>query len=161
MNQQLGNLGKMYTDEMKYSRENDNFDYKLVIFNDFCDRADVLEAAKAKAYPTMLRGLALEHFYANLKTNEQILPFNHMCAATRRFFEGAEYRRGKLREWNTLTLKKVINRPENSEKSATDCLHLLIAELRHIQHGLDPDLRTQKLLYNKLISACRDMPACR
>lgn len=51
---QLGNLGKMYTDEMKYSGENDNFDYKLVIFNDFCDRADVPEAAKAKAYPTML-----------------------------------------------------------------------------------------------------------
>jgi hypothetical protein len=46
---QLGNLGKTYTDEMKYSGENDNFDYKLVIFNDFCDRADVPEAAKAKA----------------------------------------------------------------------------------------------------------------
>lgn len=68
-----------------------------------------------------------------------------MCAATRKFFEGAEYRRGKLREWNTLTLKKVINRPENSKKTPTNCLHL----------------RTQKLLYNKLISACRDVPAYR
>jgi hypothetical protein len=44
----------MYTDKSKYSGENDNFDYKLVIFNDLYNRVDILESIKAKAYPTML-----------------------------------------------------------------------------------------------------------
>jgi hypothetical protein len=33
---ELSNLAKMYTEEQKYSREQDNFDYKLVIFEDLC-----------------------------------------------------------------------------------------------------------------------------
>jgi hypothetical protein len=60
---ELANLAKMYTDESKYSGENDNFDYKLVIFHDICSRVDIPDSIKAKAYPTMLRGLALDHYY--------------------------------------------------------------------------------------------------
>ncbi|SLM34183.1 integrase core domain protein [Lasallia pustulata] len=52
---ELSNLAKMYTEESKYSRENDNFDFKLTVFHDICSRADVPEEAKAKAFPTMLR----------------------------------------------------------------------------------------------------------
>ena len=33
---------KIYIEESKYSREDDNFNYKLMIFNDFCDRVDIL-----------------------------------------------------------------------------------------------------------------------
>jgi hypothetical protein len=51
---ELANLAKMYTDKSKYSGENDNFDYKLVIFNDLYNRVDILESIKAKAYPTIL-----------------------------------------------------------------------------------------------------------
>ena len=66
-----------------------------------------------------------------------------------------------LEKWKTLTLRKVISRPENSSKTTTECLELLILELRRIQYGLDPDLRTEKLLHNKMINACRDLPACK
>jgi hypothetical protein len=30
-------LTKLYTDEAKYSGENDNFSFKLIMFNDMCD----------------------------------------------------------------------------------------------------------------------------
>ena len=38
----LATLAKMYTEESKYSREDDNFDCKLTIFNDLCDRVGIL-----------------------------------------------------------------------------------------------------------------------
>jgi hypothetical protein len=33
---ELANLAKLYTDESKYSGNNDNFDFKLTIFTDLC-----------------------------------------------------------------------------------------------------------------------------
>ena len=74
----LTNLAKMYEEEYKYSGDNDNFDFKLVIFHDLCARADVLEIAKGKAYPTMLRGSALDHYYTNLNNNTQAVPFDQI-----------------------------------------------------------------------------------
>ena len=38
---ELANLAKMYTEDNKYSGENDNFDFKLVIFHNLCNRADI------------------------------------------------------------------------------------------------------------------------
>ena len=150
----------MYTEDNKYSGEDDNFDFKLTIFHDLCSRADVPQEAKAKAYPTMLRGLALDHYYTNLKNVTITLSFDQICNATRHYFEGPEYRRGILGQWNSITLKSVMSKSENTGKSTLDCLQLLIKELRHLQHGLDPDLRTDKFLHNKLINACQELPAC-
>jgi len=59
---ELANLAKLYTGEKKYSGENDNFDFKLVIFHDLCGRADIPNNIKPKAYPSMLRGLAECHW---------------------------------------------------------------------------------------------------
>ena len=38
---ELANLAKMYTEDNKYSGENDNFDFKLVIFHNLCNRANI------------------------------------------------------------------------------------------------------------------------
>jgi hypothetical protein len=157
----LGNLVKLYTEEEKYSGGNDNFDQKLLIFNDNCDAAGIPPNMRYKAYPRMLRGLAKDHYFSNLRNSSQTLNLDQLCTATRNYFEGEEYRRRMLEQWNTLTLRKVINRPENSSKTMTECLEFLILELRRIQYGLDPDLRTEKLLHNKMINACRDLPACK
>jgi hypothetical protein len=48
----------------------------------------------------------------------------------------------------------------NEGKSAEECLQLLIKQLRHLQHGLDPELRSEKFIHNKLINACQDVSAC-
>lgn len=36
---ELANLTKLYTKDTKYSGEDDNFDYKLMIFHDLCEKA--------------------------------------------------------------------------------------------------------------------------
>lgn len=154
---QLANLTKMYTDESRYSGEEDNFDFKLTMFRDLCDRADVPNDAMAKAFPTMLRGLALDYYYSNLSASKH-LPFDDVCNAVRDYFEGAEYRRSTLTKWNSLTLKSVMEK--NKDKSMEECLQLLLKDLRHLQHGLDSGLRDERFIHNKLLNACRELPAC-
>jgi hypothetical protein len=56
---ELINLAKLYSDETKYSEKNDNFSFKLIMFNDMCDRVDVLNETKLKAFSIMLKRLAL------------------------------------------------------------------------------------------------------
>jgi hypothetical protein len=148
----------MYNDESKYTGPNDNFDYKLDIFHDLCSRASVPETAKAKAYPTMLTSLALDHYYTNLCNVARTLPFDQLCNATRNYFEGPEHRRSVLNKWNSTTLQTVIDK--NTGKSTHDCLQLLIKELRHLQHGLDYNLRTDNFLHSKLVTACQKLPSC-
>ena len=100
----------------------------------------------------MLRGLALDHYYTNLKSNPLGVPFDKLCEATRNYFEGPEYKRDILTQWNATKLRTVIDK--NTEKSTIECLQILIKDLRHLQHGLDIKLRTDDFLHNKLITAC-------
>ena len=44
----------------------------------------------------MLRGLALDHYYINFKSNPLGVPFNKLCEAIRNYFKGLEYRRDIL-----------------------------------------------------------------
>src|SRR5438046_6649327 len=82
---ELANLAKMYTEDNKYSGENDNFDFKLVIFHDLCNRADIPQKARIKAYPTMLHSLALDHYYTNLKNITKTLTLDQICNATHQY----------------------------------------------------------------------------
>jgi len=38
----LATLAKIYTEESKYSRKDNNFNHKLTIFNDLCNRVNIL-----------------------------------------------------------------------------------------------------------------------
>ena len=145
-NRALANLTKMYTEKMQYGGENDNFDFKLTIFHNLCKRAGIPLNHRNEAYPAMLRDLALEHFFINLNNNSVMPPLEELCDKTRNYFEGPVYCRSILGQWETLTIKTVTARTENSSKTTLDCLKLLIMELRHLQLGLDPELRTEKLL---------------
>jgi hypothetical protein len=157
---ELANLAKLYSDDAKYSGENDNFSFKLTMFNDMCDRADVPSEAKLKAFPTMLKGLALDYYYANVTSSKNAFTFDDVCTSIMSYFEGAEYKRSILNKWNNLTLKSVMGRAENDGKPMDECLQLLIKELRHLQHGLGPALRTDDFIHNKLVNACQEVPAC-
>jgi hypothetical protein len=92
---ELANLAKLYTNEAKYSDENDSFSFKLTIFHDMCDRADVLQSAKLKAFSTMLKGLTLDYYYSNMSTGT-LITFDEVCFSMRNYFEDAEYRRSIL-----------------------------------------------------------------
>ena len=155
----LANLAKMYTDEAKYSGEDDSFAFKLSIFHDVCTRADIPPEAKLKAFPIMLKGLALDYYYSNMSTHGSP-SFDQICRSIQNYFEGAEYRRSILARWNGISLKSVMAKTENEGKPMEECLQLLIKDLRHLQHGLDSNLRSENFIHNKLINACQDIPAC-
>ena len=57
---------KIYTDESKYTGQDNNSDFKLVIFHNLCSRAGAPKEAKVRPYHTMLSNLALDHYYTNL-----------------------------------------------------------------------------------------------
>jgi hypothetical protein len=44
----------------------------------------------------MLRGLALNHYYTNLKSNPLSVPFNKLYKAIRNYFKGPKYKRNIL-----------------------------------------------------------------
>ncbi len=155
---ELANLAKLYSDDAKYSGENDNFSFKLTMFNEMCDRADVPPEVKLKAFLTMLKGLALNYYYSNSTSKDHPITFDDVCASMMNYFEGVEYKRSILNKWNNITLKTVMS--SNEGKSMDECLHLLIKQLRHLQHGLGPALRTDDFIHNKLINACQEVPAC-
>jgi hypothetical protein len=149
----------MYIDKLQYGGNNDNFDQKLKVFHDLCNRASIPKIARSQAFPTILRDMALGYYYDNFDS-DQPKPLDDLCSAFRNYFEGPEYRQYRLALWESLTIETVMKKPENNDKSTHECLRLLISELRSLQHGLDPELRTEKLLRNKLISACQTLPAC-
>jgi hypothetical protein len=155
---ELINLTKLYSDDAKYSEENDNFSFKLIMFNDMCDRVDVLNEAKLKVFSIMLKRLALNYYYSNVINSKASLTFDDVCVSITSYFEDAEYRRSILNKWNNITLKTMMS--FNESKSMNECLQLLIKELRHLQHELESTLRIDDFIHNKLVNACQKISAC-
>ncbi len=93
---ELINLIKLYSDQTKYSEENDNFSFKLIMFNDMCDRVDVSSEIKLKAFLTMLKKLALNYYYANIINSKTSFTFDNVCISMTNYFEDAEHKRNIL-----------------------------------------------------------------
>ena len=68
----------------------------------------------------MLRGLALDYYYTNLKSNPLSVPFNKLYKAIYNYFKGLEYKRNILIQWNAIKLWTVIDK--NTEKSTIEYL---------------------------------------
>jgi hypothetical protein len=141
-------------EESKYSGKDNNFNYKLTIFNDLYNRVDIPQVAKIKGFPIMLHSITLNFYYKNKVT---YITFNSICNAIYNYFKGLEYKHRVLTKWNAITLKIVIIKSKG--KSTKDCLQLLLNNLCHLQHGLDANLRNNNFLYNKLIVACQNVAA--
>ena len=107
----------MYMEESKYSRKDDNFDYKLTIFNNLCNRVNILQEVKIKGFLIMLYGITLNFYYRNKAI---YTTFNSICNAIYNYFKGPEYKCRILTKWNIITFKTVIIKSEG--KSIEDCL---------------------------------------
>lgn len=156
---ELTQLAKLYTDDLKYSGDNDNFDLKLRIFKDLCMKAEIPQAALPLAVSTMLKGSALEYYYSNV-SNVALVAYDDVVQAVRNNFEGAEYRRGIQAKWMSISLQSVIDEDASVGKSTIDCFEILLKRLRHWYHGLSPELQSNVYMHQKLLLACRDMDAC-
>lgn len=151
-------LSKIYTEDLKYSGEDDSFDYKYGIFIDLCEKAEIPKNIYFKAFSSMLRGAALKHFYTSIKTNTHITNLSEACENMRETFEGEEYKRSMLTKWNNISLRTVITK--NPGKDIEFCLQNLVEELRIIQLSLGNNLQDDTFLQNKIITACQAHPAC-
>ena len=89
----LATLVKIYTEESKYSREDNNFNRKLTIFNNLYNRVSIPQEAKIKGFLTMLCSITLNFYYKNKVT---YTTFNSICDAIHNYFKGLEYKRRVL-----------------------------------------------------------------
>ena len=89
----MTNLAKLYTDEFKYSNKNDNFDFKLIIFINFCQKTDIFKQEFNQAYFIILRGLAFDYYYINFKSNSFNVSFNKLYEVICNYFKRSEYKR--------------------------------------------------------------------
>lgn len=145
-----------YSDDQKYDGTNGSFDLKLIIFRSICYRVELPEQALAKAFPVMLKGLALNQYFNNQLSNRS---FDEACQSIRNFFEGPGYQRRVLDEWNSIDLESTAL--ANPGKTIFEVIQLLINKLRDLQYGLSPSLRTPEFFHNKLIMACQSSPVCK
>jgi hypothetical protein len=104
-------------EESKYSRKDDNFNYKLIIFNNLYNRVGIPQEVKIKGFPIMLYSIILDFYYRNKAI---YTTFNSICNAIYNHFKGLKYKHGILIKWNAITLKTIIIKSEG--KSTRDCL---------------------------------------
>ena len=68
--QELNIIIKIYTKESKYRGNKNSFNFKLAIFYNIYKYTNIPYKAKAKAFPTMLKGLVFNFFYLNNTINK-------------------------------------------------------------------------------------------
>lgn len=88
----LSNLIKIYINNTKYNRYNDNFNLKLAIIHDIYLKADVLFKAKIKAFFTIIKGLAINYYYFNISIIAIPLNFDQICNFIQNYIRGAQYK---------------------------------------------------------------------
>ena len=76
---ELSIIIKIYTKESKYRSNRDSFNFKIIIFYNIYRHVNILYKAKAKAFPIILKGLALNFFYLNNTINKS--SFQDICSA--------------------------------------------------------------------------------
>ena len=59
---------------------------------DLCQKANISKQEFSQAYSTILRGLVLNYYYINLKSNPLSVPFNKLCKAIYNYFKGPKYK---------------------------------------------------------------------
>jgi hypothetical protein len=156
----ISEVARMLTDDMKYSGngEDEALDHKMRIFYDVCNRVSLPRELLMKAFPALLKGIALDHFYSHALSQRSLEEAVHNL---KNFFEGLGFHRRNLNTWNSITLNTIIARPENTTKSTTECLRILINTLTKLKFGLEPSLRSNSFLNDKLVTACQSVPACK
>ena len=106
----------------------------------------------------MLKSAVESHYFsAHLAAQ----PFEKACQLMRDFFEGEDYYRKNLIEWNAITFQGFIEDKDNQGKTLSQCLQLLIDKLCKQQYAIPPQMRTNDIINNKLVIACQGVPACR
>jgi hypothetical protein len=84
---ELSMLNRLYKNEKKFERTENNFDFKLTIYLDKCRHADLSKHAYEKEISVMLTDETLTRYYAN---RANFITFNDFCINMRTYFEDSE-----------------------------------------------------------------------
>ncbi|RKF72448.1 hypothetical protein GcM1_248171 [Golovinomyces cichoracearum] len=153
--QALTNLANLYSEPMKYTGEQDSFKCNVKIFEEKCSHAGISDdQGKVKADSTMLTGDSLSYFY----THPLCSSFAAICSAMTNHFKGPESKVNAVNKWNSLNLLTRIS--SDPQKTTAENLEAFVSELRKLQYKLPSDLLTEQFLHMKLMTACREVPAC-
>lgn len=156
---QMANLLKAYgNDSDKYSGSTtDNFERKYMLFLERCNQADITKEDRHRAFSIMLIGNARQYYFDSLKPCN----LNHKGFedAMKSRFQTPERTRALIREWDTLTLNKLV--ASNPTKTHSESLELLIGKSSDIQTALPSEDRNETIMKNKLLNAVRDVESCR
>ncbi|TQS37794.1 hypothetical protein Golomagni_01720 [Golovinomyces magnicellulatus] len=157
-NNPIVTLIKAYKEEQKYAgMPSESFNLKFKNFTGFCNTIDIPINQRNSAFKVMLKDAALQHYYTIF--NSEFLPdLSTMYQAIKLNFEGKEYQQSILVKWNELSLKTILQDTGSTDVEAA--LNSLITNLRHIQLSLSPEFRSDKILFAKLLQACRGHPSC-
>jgi len=153
----IGHLRKAYNEEIKYGGSEDTFDTCYRIFIELCGSTGVHTAeAMKRAFWIMLKGDALQFYFDNIEKWTQLR--TDPILAVRNNYENEEHLRHIQEQWDTTTLPYVVSK--NPEKSISECLELMLQDLRRLYSKLRPQVRNDITFHAKLISATRLIPAC-
>ncbi|KAJ5908623.1 hypothetical protein N7495_001305 [Penicillium taxi] len=89
------NIRKAYQKDQKYGGSEDSFDFKLAIFYDICEQANLPPEAYKKAFSAMLKDQANDYYY---NSGLSLKPFDEICSQIRAYFKGPEHQTQKLIE---------------------------------------------------------------
>ncbi|RKF62515.1 hypothetical protein GcM3_147008, partial [Golovinomyces cichoracearum] len=154
---ELANLAKMYNIDEKYGGTCiESFNYKFNMFLDSFSRAQLTENALSLAFPIMLKLTALEFYYSSCQDFN--LTIEQLIQRFQDRFEGEEYRRNALLNWNNTNLRTWLRQNTDTPKSTV--LNNMVENLRQIQRGLDQEYQSDPALRNKIITACSNVAAC-
>lgn len=148
-------LSELYKDDMQYSGFGDNFQRKLSIFEDICFKIGIPNDGKPLALSFMLKDMALDFYYDRIRPLRPT--FNESCLMITTHFEGFGWEQDVRNEWNMTTLSSTI--ANNPGKSTSECLFIMVRTLSTLQLGLRDNQRDTETLRDKVLDACRGMPA--
>jgi len=156
-NANIGHLRKAYNEEIKYGGSEDTFDMCYRIYMEICGSTGVhTTEAIRRAFWIMLKGDALQFYFDNIENWNQLRIDPIMAVKSN--FENEEHLRHVQEQWDTTTLPYIVSK--NPEKSISECLELMLQDLRRLYNKLRPQVRNDVTYHAKLISATRLIPAC-
>jgi len=149
---QITAIAKLYTgNEDKYSGDiRESFDSKYRIFINYVKMAALPYEGIAIAFPTMLRGIALNFYHAALEGRD--LSIEELIDKFKQRFETEERIRLLVSEWNSASIETTI--AKNTDKSMINCLDILVRDLTDLQTCLPHPMRQPYLLRDQLLKAC-------
>ena len=84
---------KLYTNEKKYSEINDNFVFKINVFQNICNQTMLFVKTRLLTFSIMFKKMILNYYYNHIVNINHIFNYDQICNMIVIYFEKVEYKR--------------------------------------------------------------------